>query len=366
MPDKPMALAKTDRKLGVTDIRNTLVIAPNFKRRLSGVTSTIVQLVPVQARLGHRVATLGPGLPAGLPHIRFRDLWRLWQAPVGASARVWHARRNNEMLTGIVLKYLLGMRLKLLFTSAAQRNHKAFTRWMIRQMDAVVATSAGSGAYLRVPHTVIRHGVDLELFHPPEGPADRIEATGLPGKYLIGCFGRIRHQKGTDLFVRAMVELLPRYPDWTAVICGRVTTEHRAFGEELRDAVDRAGLAGRIVFPGEVPDVKIWYRRLQLYVAPSRNEGFGLTPLEAMASQTPVIASTAGAYAEMILPGTTGEVVPAGDYDALKAAIEPYLADPARTARAADAALTHVRATFALENEANGLAAVYGRLLMGE
>ncbi|MGG2478097.1 hypothetical protein ACNVD4_22235, partial [Rhizobium sp. BR5] len=33
--------------------------------------------------------------------------------------------------------------------------------------------------------------------------------TGLPGQYLIGCFGRVRHQKGTDLFVRAMIELLP-------------------------------------------------------------------------------------------------------------------------------------------------------------
>ena len=51
------------------DISDVEIIAPNFKRRLSGVTSTIIQLVPVQRRLGQKVATLGPGLPATLPHI---------------------------------------------------------------------------------------------------------------------------------------------------------------------------------------------------------------------------------------------------------------------------------------------------------
>nr|AIA88604.1 CAZy families GT4 protein [uncultured Sinorhizobium sp.] len=73
------------------------VIAPNFKQRLSGVTSTIIQLVPLQARtLG--IATLGPGLPAGLPRLRFADLPALWRRPLGRPFRIWHARRNIEML----------------------------------------------------------------------------------------------------------------------------------------------------------------------------------------------------------------------------------------------------------------------------
>lgn len=347
----------------LVDARDTIVIAPNFKRRLSGVTSTIVQLIPVQRRHGLKVATLGPGLPEGMPHIRFRDLWRLWQRPKGADKRVWHARRNNEMIAGVALKYLLGMRLKLLFTSAAQRDHKPFTKWLIRRMDAVVATSAGSAVFLEVPHRIIRHGVDLTLFHPPEGPDDRADAAGFSGQRLIGCFGRVRHQKGTDLFVRAMTALLPNHPGWTAIVCGRVTAEHKAFGEELKRMVEAAGLGERILFLGEVPDVKVWYRRLSLYVAPSRNEGFGLTPLEAMASQTAVVASTAGAYAEMILPGETGSVVPAGDYEALKAAIAHWIEDPVRTDAAGLAALAHVRATFALENEANALREIYDGLL---
>ena len=339
------------------------MIAPHFKRRLSGVTSTVVQLVPEQARLGRGIVTLGPGLPDSLPKMRWAQLPALWKRPAAAPDRVWHARRNTEMLPGILMRSVLRMPLKLLFTSAAQRRHSRYTKWLIRNMDAVVATSARSGSFLEVPHTVIRHGIDLDVFHPPRSDDDLIAATGLPGRHLVGCFGRVRHQKGTDLFVRAMIELLPEYPDWTAVVCGRVTAEHEAFGDELKRAVDEAGLSDRIRFLGEVDDIKPWYRRLSLYVAPSRNEGFGLTPLEAMASQTAVVASDAGAYAEQIVSGETGAVVAAGEYEALRDAIAPYLADPELAEAHGRAGLEHVRSNFALRGEAEALEKVYRDLI---
>jgi mannosyltransferase len=344
-------------------MRTILVIAPNFKKRLSGVTSTLVQLIPEHRRRGLAIATLGPGLPDDMPAMSFWQLPLLWARPVNASHRVWHARRNNEMLVGLILSKVLRMPLKLLFTSAAQRHHSRYTRWLISKMDAVVATSGKSGSYLKVPHTVIRHGIDLVRFHPPTNDDDTIAATGLPGRYLIGCFGRVRHQKGTDLFVRAMIALLPQHPDWTAVVSGRVTAEHASFADQLKADVAAAGLSDRIVFLGEVPDIKPWYRRLTLYVAPSRNEGFGLTPLEAMASQTAVVASDAGAYAELIAEGETGSVVPAGDYDALHNAIAPYLAEPELALRKSEAGLKHVHAQFALAGEAQALEQIYSKLL---
>ena len=52
----------------------------------------------------------------------------------------------------------------MLFTSAAQRRHTAYTRWLLRRMDAVVATSAASGSYLDVPHVVVPHGIDIARF----------------------------------------------------------------------------------------------------------------------------------------------------------------------------------------------------------
>lgn len=341
---------------------NTLVIAPNFKRRLSGVTSTIVQLIPEQNRQGQRVAVLGPGLPAHLPHLRWRDLLFFWRRPNGHTQRVWHARRNNEMLFGLVLRDVLRIPMKVMFTSAAQRHHTGYTRWLISKMDAVVATSARSGSFLKVPHTVISHGVDLAMFRPPLSAEEKAFPDGLPGKHLVGCFGRIRHQKGTDLFVRAMIELLPANPDWTAVITGRVTAEHRAFADQLESDIKAAGLSSRIRILGEVDDIKPWYRRLTLYVAPSRNEGFGLTPLEAMASQTAVVASDAGAYAGMIVPGKTGAIAPAGDYETLRDAIRPYLENPQMAADHGKNALEDVRTRFDLKGEAAALQRIYQSL----
>ena len=337
------------------------VIAPHFKRRLSGVTSTVVQLVPLQAQT-LRIATFGPGLPADIPAIGWSSLPGLLRKPADRPFRIWHARRNVEMLAGIVLRHIFRAPIRLVFTSAAQRRHRAFTRWMIRRMDAVIATSRRSGDFLEAPCTVIMHGIDLARFHPARPADDSFEAAGLGGRYAVGCFGRIRHQKGTDLFVDAMIALLPRYPDWTAVITGRVTAENQAFADELQKRVGEAGLTDRILFLGEVPDIKVWYRRLALYVAPSRNEGFGLTPLEAMASGTAVVASDAGAYQEMVVEGRTGCVVAAGDGAALQAAIRVYMADPGKTAEHGRAALDHVHANFALENEADAIREVYERL----
>ena len=130
----------------------------------------------------------------------------------------------------------------------------------------------------------------------------------------------------------------------------------------LQTRVKDAGLEDRILFLGEVSDIKPWYRRLSLYVAPSRNEGFGLTPLEAMASGSAVVASDAGAYSEMIVPGRTGQVVAAGDGASLTAAIRSYFLDPALTASHGREAVTYVRENFPLSREADGVAAVYQTL----
>lgn len=347
-------------------VKQVEVVAPNFKRRLSGVTSTIVQLIPLQRREGLKIATLGPGLPDSLPSIGWLSLFGFWGRPQARKFRIWHARRNIEMVAGLLMRDILHMKLRLVFTSAAQRHHKPFTKWLIRRMDSVIATSARSGSFLDVPHTVSMHGVDIEQFHPATVPDDAFAAAGLGGKYAIGCFGRVRHQKGTDLFVDAMIDLLPNYPEWTAVITGRTTPEHQAFEDNLKARISAAGLEKRILFLGEVPDIKVWYRRLSLYVAPSRNEGFGLTPLEAMASQTAVVASDAGAYAEMIVEGVTGSVVAAGDGRALHDAVQPYMAHPQRCMEHGKNALTHVREVFPLQREATAVRTVYERVFSGE
>src|SRR5262249_60236319 len=104
-----------------------------------------------------------------------------------------------------------------------------FPRFLTAAMEAVVATSEISASFLRVAATVIHHGIDVHAYAPPDDRIAAFAATGLPGKYGIGAFGRLRLQKGTDVFVDAMCRLLPRYPDFTAVLVGRGTVENMPF-----------------------------------------------------------------------------------------------------------------------------------------
>jgi mannosyltransferase len=347
----------------VVDIGEVDIIAPNFKRRLSGVTSTIIQLVPVQRALGYRVAALGPGLPGGIPHIRFRDLFRLWQRPRGRRVRVWHARRNVEMLPAILMRDLLRMPLKLVFTSASQRKHSGWTRWLISKMDAVIATSGRTASYLEVRNTVVMHGIDTERFSPPADKAAAREVLGLdPTKKFAGCFGRVRHQKGTDLFVDTMIALLPARPDWNAIVAGRATGPHADYERQLIDRVAKAGLGDRILFVGEHTNINDWYRALDLFVAPQRWEGFGLTPLEAMATAVPVVATDVGAFPELIVTGDeeTGTVITA-DLNAMTNATAEFIDDDARRQAAADRARHHAVTNFSIEGEVRRLGAVYDR-----
>ncbi|MEW9919126.1 glycosyltransferase family 4 protein [Marimonas sp. MJW-29] len=344
------------------DIRKVQVIAPNFKRRLSGVTATVVRLVPVQSKdIG--IAATGPVIPDHVPQI---PLWQLVTMPrTGPDGpRVWHARRNVEMIGGLALKYLLAKRLKLVFTSASQRKQTGLTRWLIRRMDAVVATSDRTASYLELTAQVIMHGIDLEGFSPAEVRTDLRKKLGLPkGGPLVGCYGRIRSSKGTDIFVTAMIDVLKNI-DGHALVMGRAVEKDRAFLTDLKTRVEAAGLTDRIHFLPEVPVEQMadWYRVLDLYVAPQRWEGFGLTPIEAMACGVPVIATRVGAFEQIVTP-ETGALVAPDDPDALKNAICEAFAPPRPIETWAKNARPHVAEHFAIEREASELIALYRRLL---
>ncbi len=341
--------------------RDIEVVAPNLKFRVSGVTTTISQLVPVQSEQ-FGIAVMGPGLPSGLPRLRAWMIPALLFKPKGRPFRIWHARRNIDLLIGCILKYLLRAPIRLVFTSASQRHHSRYTRLLISRMDAVVATSKRTGGYLQVPYHVVSHGVDCSRFSP--GPEFQQDASHLQNgsTFLIGYVGRIRPQKGTDLFVRAAIEVLNRHPHCEAVLLGRATFRNRQFLASLEQEIHRHGLEDRIRFLGEqAPET--WYRRFNLYVCPSLPpEGFGLTVLEAMACATAVVASDAGAYPETIVDGATGAVVRQGDVSALADAIEAYVAQPDLTVVHGRNGRKHVEANLSVQAEAQGLARVYDSL----
>lgn len=339
------------------------VVVPNLHWRYSGVTATNRAIAP---RLGRhlRVAWFGSDPPDGVARLGLGDLFRLRCGAQRHKLRIWHARRNNEMLAGVLLR-LLGWPFKLVFTSAAQRRHTWITRFLIARMDAVIATSERSAAFLQRAATVVLHGVDPDVYQPPPDRAAAFAASGLPGRYGIGCFGRIREQKGTDVFVAAMCALLPKYPDFCAVVIGSVTLDQRPFAQALEQRVAAAGLADRVRFLGELPieDVPLWYQRISIYAFTSRIEGFGLTLLEAMAAGTALVAARAGGAEQVVIDGETGMLVPPGDVRALIAALEPLMRDPERAAEMGRKARARAVADFSIDAEAASIVAVYRDVL---
>jgi mannosyltransferase len=341
-------------------VQDLQVIVPNLHRRYSGVTATNRMVAPKLARLV-RAAWFGSYRPEGISGIGAGDLMKLWHR---RTPLIWHARRNDEMIIGLLLR-ALGWPLKLVFTSAAQRHHKRLTRWLISQMDAIIATSELSASYLKREATVIPHGVDTHVYVPPANRAAAFAESGLPGRYAIGCFGRIRAQKGSDVFVDAMCRLLPRYPDFTAVMVGAIVAEQTGYANELKKRIEAAGLASRIVIAGEleIQQVQRWYQRLTIYAFTSRNEGFGLTLIEAMAAGAALVAARAGAAELVVEDGVTGVLVPPGDVDALVAALEPLMRDPVAASAMGARARRRVEEKFSLDAEAAAIAAVYRRFV---
>lgn len=351
------------------------IIITNMKKRYTGVSGTINALLPVQAR-SFKIGFIGQDIPgAQLAKTHSPDNFEhltVWQAlalsrkplPDGR-VRIWHLRRDPEMMLAIFLRDVLRLPIKLVFTSAAKHRHSWFPRWLISKMNGVIATTPEAASFVPNTTKVVFHGASLERFTPPDSKTAAWQRTGLPGKYGIGVFGRIRPTKGTDIFVDAMIEVLPQFPDFTAIITGQALAEHQDYLRAMKDKIRAAGLSERIVFLGNLAAEEIprWYQNVAIMVACPRYEPFGITPLEAMASGCAVVASRTGAFEYIVKPGETGALVPTGDAQALAKAIEVLMQDPAKTALMGIAGRERVTAEFSIEKEAEGIAQVYRTVL---
>jgi mannosyltransferase len=341
------------------------VLVTNLHRRFTGVSATVRALVPLQQER-RTVAVLDTGALGLAGRVSLGVVLRLgWRPPPGHATRILHARRDVEMLLGVVLRDVLRQPWKLVFTSDAPKRPGAVLRALVRRMDTVIATSPRVAAFLEREAAIVPHGVDTDVFTPPPSKSEAWRASGLPGRHGIGAFGRIRPDKGTDLFVSAMCALLPRHPDFTAVLTGHCKREHRAFKARLSAEIAAAGLSERIVFLGDLGEAEIraWYRRVALCVAASRSEGFGLTPLEAMASGAAAVASRTGAHPTVIREGETGALFDPGDRAGLVRALEPLLQDPTRLADLGARARRHVVEHHSIRDVARGIVAQYAALL---
>ena len=237
----------------------------------------------------------------------------------------------------------------------------------MKKMDAVIGATRMTAGQLPNMRAIIHHGVDTELFRPAEDRLQSWRDTGMPGTIGVATVGRIRPEKGTELFVEAMLGLLPKYREVTAHVIGATSREHRAYEAALHQRIAAAGLTDRFAFTGVVaPDaVPELVRSLSLLVAPPRYyEGFSLTPLEAMASGVPVVATDTGYFPTFIGRNEAGIIVQP-DVGALTKAIDAMLDDPLQRGALNATARERAVARFNVDNEVRGISRIYEELWRG-
>jgi len=342
----------------------TELFVTNFNRNFTGVSATCANVLRQQVK-SYDLQLVGQALPHCPTPISIAEARR--RSPSALPKRpfaIWHVRRNTEMRAAIWARDVMRLPIRTVFTSAAQRRHSAFPRWLISRMDAIVATTEAAASFVPNVRAVVPHGVDTALFSPAEDPARSWTALGYGGTLGIATIGRIRPEKGTDLFVDSMLRLLPRLPGATALVLGKATREHQAFLDAQKAKITTAGLADRILFPGEVKAAELpaLVRSLSMIVQLPRYEGYGMAPLEGMASGVPFVGSRTGYYQSFACQGKTGEIVPLEAAEQAAEIAHSILTDDQRHRQMCRDAREVAVSSFSSASEAEGYSRVYEEL----
>lgn len=172
---------------------------------------------------------------------------------------------------------------------------------------------------------VIPSGVDTDHFRPL--PAAQFKARlGLPeARKVVGVVTRMRARKGVEEFIRAIGRLRVMQPDAHGIIVGEVGLD-----DTLQALVRSLGLDHHLSLLGRRHDMPEVLSAFDVFVLPSHDEGMSNAILEAMAMEKPVVATDVGGTGEVVRHGRSGLLVPAKDPDALAAAIDEVLSQPAR------------------------------------
>ena len=245
----------------------------------------------------------------------------VWLALMGMGARrpAWIAREGNNVLAVVdeetSKKSVAGASL-------------ALTRKAYQRADAVLANSTDMAAGLT--RDLRLDGARMRMINNPIDVAGIREAAtaplaGAPNRPFILTAGRLEYQKAHETLIRAFA----RDGVWrthSLVILGKGSR----LGELQRLAA-QLGVGDHVLFIGFAANPYAWMARADLFVLPSRWEGFPTVAAEAMAAGTPLLMSDCSfGPRDVIEPGVSGELFAVDDETALGRAMARLLADPAR------------------------------------
>ncbi len=247
----------------------------------------------------------------------------------------------------------------------SERIHLA-EQYLAQHADAIIACSAFMrqeiSSALRVDSDkifVVPNGVDVAAVlyarHDPALQAWRRQwaADDSPLLFFVG---RLVGDKGPDLLVAAMPQILQHMPTAKAVVAGK-----GPYMDHLRGMIDSLGLRQHVHLPGFVSDddLRRFYAVADVAVFPSRYEPFGIVALEAMLAGTPVVVSQVGGLQEVVEDGVSGWHCAPGRADALAETLLAVLSQPQEAARRAAHAQSLVRERYSWQNIAQQTLHVY-------
>jgi glycosyltransferase involved in cell wall biosynthesis len=272
------------------------------------------------------------------------DLWAGFVTKTMSKAKLVWARRDMGILRA--------------------RKHNIAYRLMAGAPDAVFAVSEQVRRHAIEVDRIdaarvqtIYNGLNLADWDAVPRPAKN------PGEFLVTTVGHIRRVKGHDVFIRAAATIAQQFPKVSFSIAGDVLEP--AYFRELQTLVRDLDLVNHVRFDGGVTNLRQHLAAADIFVLPSRSEGFSNAIIEAMASSLPIVATDVGGNAEAVKDGITGYLVPPEDPDALSAAILRLLSDPFQAKAMGAAGRNLVAEKFTTETMMNQIAAAYRNLLSG-
>ncbi len=181
-------------------------------------------------------------------------------------------------------------------------------KWIFKNTDQIIAVSS----YMK--SLLIELGVEAEKIRVIfNGVETHMQAKGDERRVVF--IGALVWQKGVDILIEAFKEIKKKFNDIELVIVG-----DGAERQGLEALVERLGI-GNVEFRGYVEDLDPVFTARSVFVLPSRQEGFGIALLEAMARGVPVVGSKTGGILEIIRDGKNGFLFTAGNPTSLADAV---------------------------------------------
>lgn len=192
--------------------------------------------------------------------------------------------------------------------------------------------------------TSFHKGIDLETFDP-----DSVEPT-IGGEGLsVGTAASLTPRKGLEYLLEAVPVLLEDHDDVTVYIAGEAPDGHEEYERDLRKRVEQLGIADRVRFLGWVEDMPSYLAGLDVFVLPSLNEGIPGSVREALAMETPVVATDVGGTSDVVIDGETGVLIRPESSDEIARAVSTLLSDPTVRRELGDRGRTLIESEFSMQ-----------------